>query len=310
MSDEKKDEGKAEEIMLVNARDEEQILAELSGVPVDEFVYKNKRGQYELTYAGTKWAVRKLAERGEAIREVADPQVAVCPMDPEYITVTIRAARYKVSTDPKGEVMLDTSVGAARNWKSQRLTSGKVIPDENFFKKAIGIATRNAKQSLLPQDFLRDMIDALARKAEGKPDPKPKAEKPAKSEAKKPEAEKPKEEAKKPEAEAPKGPATETTRQKLYRAMHRFAGTHAEKKKLLKELTGKESSKECEEVVVTRLTAAFERAGDGKVNEVKRNPDGTHYILEKPTGNIIYGTRAGEPAPAATPAGGSTEEPF
>jgi hypothetical protein len=332
---EDKKQSEPDDFGLINARDEAQILAELAGVPVLDFVYINKRGQAELTYAGTKWAVRELAQRGEAIRITHDPKVERCPIDPEYIMVTIRGARYKVYTESKAEVMLDTSVGAARNWKSQKLTSGQVIPDENFFKKAVGVATRNAMQSLLPQDFLKEMVEILADKkralerGETKP-PAKKATATAKPEA--PAAEKSSAAAApaQPAAPAATAPATpaqpaatpakpaepakpgeKTIRQKLFVVLNHFEKDTAAKRKLLLELTGKDSSKELDDLTVTRLTAALERSLPGKVNELLSNADGSRYILEKPTKNVLHGMQSAAPAgaPAAAPTG-AEEEPF
>lgn len=356
MSDEKK-QSEPEDFGLINARDEAQILAELAGVPVLDFVYINKRGQAELTYAGTKWAVRELAQRGEAIRVTHDPKVERCPIDPEYLCVTIRGARFKVDREAKCETMLDTSVGAARNWKNQKLTDGKVIPDENFFKKAVGIATRNAMQSLLPQDFLKEMVDILADKRRalerGEKQPaKPKAAAPAKqpdaapsaqqapaSPAKTDQTAQPAQKAagaasvptqpaqpapaKTDQTAQPTAPKTaeaapaksgeKTIRQKLFVALNHFEKDTAGKRKLLVELTGKDSSKELEDRAVTILTASLERSLPGKVNELRSNPDGSRYIFEKPTSNILHGKKAevvsNEPAPAGAPDAGS-EEPF
>ena len=336
MTDEKK-QPEPEDFGLVTARDEAQIMAELAGVPVLDFVYFNKRGQAELTYAGTKWAVRELANRGEAIRLIADPKVERCPIDPEYICVTIRSARYKVDREAKCETMLDTGVGAARNWKSMKLTEGKIIPDEHFFKKAVGIASRNAMQSLIPQDFLAEMVEKLAvqrRKLERGEKETP--AKPAKQEAAKPAKEaKPEQAATPPPAQqqaatpppaepakpadqkaaTPGKPGEKTIRQKLFVALNHFEPNTEAKRKLLAELTGKSSSSELEDTVVTRLTSALDRALPGKVNELRVGGDGTRYILEKPTGNVLFGKYAPAPqqgaATATAPAAsGAEEEPF
>jgi hypothetical protein len=348
VSDDKK-QSEPDDFGLINARDEAQILAELAGVPVLDFVYINKRGAAELTYVGTKWAVRELAQRGEAIRLTHDPVVGRCPIDPEYITVTIRGARFKVDREAHCETMLDTSVGAARNWKSQKLTDGRTIPDENFFKKAVGIASRNAMQALLPQEFLREMIDILAdkRRALERGEKLPAKAKVAASPAKQPDAAPSASQAQPPAKSAelpakPAGPAPaaapaksaelpakpavpakpeepvkpgeRTIRQKLFVTLNHFAADTAGKRQLLLELTGKDSSKELPDLDVTRLTFALERCLPGKINELLLNPDGTRYIFEKPTKNILHGKRiaAAAEAPASAPAGapGEEEEPF
>jgi len=146
---------------LMDREDEEQILAELRGVPVDKFIYKNSRGQFELSYAGTKWAVREMANQGEAIRIDGHPKIERCVIDPEYITVTILAKRVKVDREARAETLLDTTLGSARGWIKQKLNDGRVIPDEHFFTKTVSKATRNVQQSLMPQDFKKEIIEAL-----------------------------------------------------------------------------------------------------------------------------------------------------
>lgn len=146
---------------LMDREDEEQILAELRGVPVDKFIYKNSRGQYELSYAGTKWAVREMANRGEAIRIDGHPKVERCVIDPEYITVTVLAKRVKVDRESHVETVLDTTIGSARGWIKQKLQDGRVISDDFFYSKSVSKAVRNSQQALMAQDFKREMIEAL-----------------------------------------------------------------------------------------------------------------------------------------------------
>ena len=155
------------EFELMDREDETQILEELRGAMSDKFIYKNSRGQYELSYSGTKWAVREMANRGEAIRVEDHPKVDRCPVDPEYITVTVLAKRVKVDRDAKCETVLDNNVGASRGWTKQKLLDGRIIPDEFFYNKTISKATRNVQQSLIPQDFKREIIELLVKKQNG-----------------------------------------------------------------------------------------------------------------------------------------------
>jgi len=156
----------ATDFELMDREDEDQILSELRGVPVDKFIYKNSRGQPELSYAGTKWAVREMAITGEAIR-VDLPKVERCPIDPEYIIVNIIGKRVKVDKDANCETLLDTNVGAARGWIKQKLRDGSVVPDEFFYNKTVSKATRNVQQMLMPADFKQKIIDALIKNKGG-----------------------------------------------------------------------------------------------------------------------------------------------
>lgn len=147
---------------LMDKEDEEQILQELRGVPVEKFIYKNSRGQQELSYAGTKWVVRQMANMGEAIR-VDLPKKERCPIDPEYILVDIIGKRVKIDRDANCETMLDTNVGSARGWCKQKLKDGRVVPDEFFYNKTVSKATRNVLQMLIPPDLKREMISRLEK---------------------------------------------------------------------------------------------------------------------------------------------------
>lgn len=147
---------------LMDKADEEQILQELRGVPVEKFIYKNSRGQQELSYAGTKWVVRQMANMGEAIR-VDLPKKERCPIDPEYILVDIIGKRVKIDRDANVETILDSNVGSARGWCKQKLRDGRVVADEFFYNKTVSKATRNVLQMLIPPDLKREMISRLEK---------------------------------------------------------------------------------------------------------------------------------------------------
>lgn len=161
---EKAAQAQAADFELMNREDEQQILDDLRGIPTERFVYKNSRGQFELSYAGTKWAVREMAEKGEAIRIQDHPRVERCVIDPEYVTVTVLASRVQVNRDAKVETLLDTQVGSARGWIKLKRLDGTVVPDEFFYNKTISKAVRNVQQALMPQDFKKAMIDVLVKK--------------------------------------------------------------------------------------------------------------------------------------------------
>jgi hypothetical protein len=182
MTDAEKKPEAHEDFELMDREDEEQILSELRGVPVDKFIYKNARGQYELSYAGTKWAVRKFAEKGEAIRITGHPKVEKCPLEPsEHILVTVLASRVLVDKESGREVALDSNVGASRGWTKQALLDGRIIEDAHYFSKTVSKATRNVQQMLLPQDFKKELIETLVRQGQngGQAPAKPQGKKPA-----------------------------------------------------------------------------------------------------------------------------------
>lgn len=174
MTEEKKDE--RTDFELMNREDEDQIMSEMRGAPADKFVYKNKRGEYELNYSGTKWAVRKMANEGEAIRIEDHPKVERCPLDPEYIVVSVLGKRVKINREPHTEMLLDSTVGSARGWCKQNI-NGVAVPDEFFYTKTVSKAVRNVMQSLMPADFKKRVTEELGRMKEGKGTPRPSAPK-------------------------------------------------------------------------------------------------------------------------------------
>lgn len=175
MTEEKKDE--RTDFELMNREDEDQIMSEMRGAPADKFVYKNKRGEYELNYSGTKWAVRKMANEGEAIRIEDHPKVERCPLDPEYIVVSVLGKRVKINREPHTEMLLDSTVGSARGWCKQNI-NGVAVPDEFFYTKTVSKAVRNVMQSLMPADFKKRVTEELGRMKEGKGTTRPAATKP------------------------------------------------------------------------------------------------------------------------------------
>jgi hypothetical protein len=145
---------------LMDSEDENQILEELRGVPAEKFIYKNSRGQYELSYAGTKWVVRQMADKGEAIR-IELPKCVQCPIDPEHILVDVIGKRWKIDREANRETLLDTNVGSARGWIKQKKNDGAIIPDEFFYNKTVSKATRNVMQMMIPSDLKKEMISRL-----------------------------------------------------------------------------------------------------------------------------------------------------
>lgn len=300
MADEKKD---GSDFELIDREDEQQILDDLRGVVVDKLVYKNKRGEFELSYAGTKWAVREMAKRGEAIRVDGHPKVERCPLDPEYIVVTVLAKRVIVDKDTSREITLDSAVGSSRGWTKQKLTDGRIIPDEHFFTKTVSKATRNVQQALMPIELKKEMVKILAKgppkpaaaeekKSEPKPAPKPEPAPAPKPEEKKPE---PKPEPK-PEA---KGDDAGAARQHLMAAFKIAIGDDVPKiRRLLKSWTGKEKTHDLDVKTMARLTSALRGIKNGEVKYSESS------VVDLISGEVLFG-KASEAAPKE----GSPEDP-
>lgn len=160
--------------------DEDQIISEMSGRVSDNYVYTFKQGGKDVTglsFAGTNWAVREYAKQGEVIRIVGAPHVVMDPTDPDYVFVTITAQRFAVNVETGKDTALDSTIGVKRQWKmmekrkyddSGALTGKDLVQDSFYFEKAVSKATRNAKQALIPADFVKKLIDKAIQSKNGK----------------------------------------------------------------------------------------------------------------------------------------------
>jgi hypothetical protein len=159
---------------LLTNDDKQKILLKLKEVPsqqVEKFIYENKRKEWALSYEGTKWVVREMADKGEAIRTDGHPKVERCLVDPEYMTCSILGKRVKVDREGKCEMILDTNVGTSRVWTKQKIgkeENAKVIPDEFWYSKLVSKATRNLQQSMIPNDFKKAITAKLQEVKVGK----------------------------------------------------------------------------------------------------------------------------------------------
>ena len=178
---------------LFEFADEEQIIGELAGRVTDKYVYelkgvKDERGQpvVGLSYAGTNWACREYAKQGELIRVNPKPEVVLDPTDPEHVIVVVTAQRYSVDRATGKEIPLDTALGVKRQWKKQlrnRWENGRVvgqdaIDDRFFLEKAFSKAQRNAKQALIPTDFVTQIIQRALQQKNGKTVTRPGTQRP------------------------------------------------------------------------------------------------------------------------------------
>lgn len=220
--------------------DDSKLLTALSKRVTQTFTYK-VNGKHGLSSAGALWASREFAKQGEVYRVEGDVKIEPCPLDPDFINVTLKVARYFVHPGTGQEIKLDTTVGHKRmGRKTKRYldesgTDFEMVEDPEFTTKAITKAERNGKLKLMPKDAILNLITkAIAmssntsstpknqnqnqsKGAAAKPSTPPaepkkeeakKAEEPKKEEAKKEEAKKPEEPKK--DASAPAQPPKET----------------------------------------------------------------------------------------------------
>ncbi len=151
----------AEVFLVMEKRDEAQIVAALEGRYIEEFVYEFMQGGKKVV--GLSWIGIQ-----EASREYGGIQ---CPVDKMIleesdteISVTLEA--YDIKT---GSIR----IGHSTQPKKMRLTSGKYIDDAFAKQKAISKGQRNAIRPLLPQTLLKQWIEKHRIGGEDKPAPSP-----------------------------------------------------------------------------------------------------------------------------------------
>lgn len=294
--------------------EERQILAELEGkhYPEDKYVYE-RQGQYMLTYLGVKLACREFAARGEVIEVEGHAKWEYDPKDPEYVCVQVLARRVKIDPTTGTRILMDSQLGAKRKWIKEKLRSGEVRLDPSYWEKALGQAQRNAKQALLPQDFILEFIQLILKKGgaknvRGAAAPARQQAKP--QESKPPQQGKPKDaapaqgaatqpaqgSAAPPAGAAPGAPAQDPAKRKLtlqqqfwaiFKNAIPQAKTEPQQRSTLKRFTGKTHVRELDEKVIATLGGAIRKVAEGE-SAVKELEDEkgvkTLTIYHAPTG--------------------------
>ena len=140
--------------VLMDAADDALILAELEGRILDTWVYEFTSGGQKvqgLSKVGIDQATRELAKKGEVLREL-ECGYHVDPTDKNYVLFTVKVGRFAISKEGQ-EILLDTAIGAKRQWTKMARRDGRVVSDPFWFEKGLAKAARNAKQRLLPEEI-------------------------------------------------------------------------------------------------------------------------------------------------------------
>lgn len=138
-------ESKNQAFDLMNQRDDSQVLLEIQGGFMEEFVYSfpTKEGRVTgLSWAGTK----------EVARQMGNISVEECDIleTPETFRVKCKAR----------DIMRNvTMFGVAEQSKKMRLKSGDEQLDLHSLSKAVSRAQRNAIRGLIPELFIKKMIE-------------------------------------------------------------------------------------------------------------------------------------------------------
>jgi len=288
---------------LMELEDENQVLAELSGRVTEKYVYEFSGPEGPVTglsYLGTNWACREYAKHGEAIRIVSKPEIQIDPIDPEYVIVSVVAQRYAINAETGKETPLDSAVGVKRQWTKMKKKDGSIVEDRFAYEKACSKSQRNAKQALIPVDFVKRMIQmALNQKNNPKAAPSARAAQPAKPAAgsAKPAAA-PTGDAKpsqKPAGTDPMG----ALRQKFWTVLKRATGMTKDDdaRKVLKDLADVDKVTALGEEALKALGNALGGIIQG-TNSFGKDADGNYFIAEKASNSTLYPVPNQEEAPA------------
>jgi vacuolar-type H+-ATPase subunit E/Vma4 len=136
----------AEAFLLMEKRDEEQIVATLEGKYLDEFVYSFQQGGK--TVEGLSWVgIQEAARAYGGIR---------CSI--EKMKIDRNAKEIVVMVEAFDEQTKSSAIGASSQAIMMKTARG-VMEDSFALQKAISKAQRNAKRQLLPQSLLRQWIE-------------------------------------------------------------------------------------------------------------------------------------------------------
>jgi len=139
-------------------RDEQQIISELEGKYLSEFVYQFNQG--ERTVTGLSWAgIKEIAYR---MGRITVDLVKMEETDAHYIVVV------KSTDTERGNSRLGVSTQA----KTLKRKDGAEEPDPFALQKAMSKAQRNAIRPLIPEQMLKTWINRfLEMKKTGRPGP-------------------------------------------------------------------------------------------------------------------------------------------
>lgn len=156
-----------EPFSIMDALDDEAIIAELKGAAMTEYIYsfqQDGRTITGLSKTGVDAAVAEMAKKGEVIREMA----VDCQWLDEAVVVLVKVQRFIISQEGQ-EIALESTFGS--KWQPFKMTvhgkdqfgrrkSGEtnLVEDPFFFEKALGKASRNAKRRLIPEDLITLII--------------------------------------------------------------------------------------------------------------------------------------------------------
>jgi len=138
-------ESKTQAFDIMNQRDDSQVLLEIQGGFMEEFVYSFPTKEGKVT--GLSWAGAK-----EVARQMGNISVEDCDILEKPDTYLVKCK----AKDMKRNV---TMFGVAEQSKNMKLRNGEDIRDLHALSKAVSRAQRNAIRGLIPEIFIKKMIE-------------------------------------------------------------------------------------------------------------------------------------------------------
>jgi hypothetical protein len=152
MTEKKQDIQPADQFKIMDARDENQILSELQGHYLTEFVYSFKAGGRDII--GLSWAgIKEIAYRMKGI------QIETCTIEDkaDYWMVTCKALDIERRS---------SRFGVATQSKLLKRKDGNTEPDDFALQKATSKAQRNAIRALIPEITAKQYINQFLEECE------------------------------------------------------------------------------------------------------------------------------------------------
>ncbi len=166
------------QIKEIDQRDEQQILAELAGETIDEYIYeifdkKTKKRTVKLSWIGTR-------EMGRAKGNIALSNPIINDND-GYIRIVVRGTDLKRNFSVFGGCHQPKQQKVKIYDESGTEIGSQLQDDPHYFTKALSKAQRNVIQAVIPANFMARMVDrflVMTGKEPLKQLPKPKNERP------------------------------------------------------------------------------------------------------------------------------------
>ena len=157
MSIEKREEEKEEIFKIYERADEKQIIEELEGHYLEEFVYYFEVGKEKRRVVGLSWAGIK-----ECSYRLGGIEVESCQIDD-------KGDRWMVVCKASDKFKGNSRFGVSTQSKKMKLKDGSEVEDDFSLQKCVSKAQRNAIRSLIPELFIKNFVDRYLEEHVKKP---------------------------------------------------------------------------------------------------------------------------------------------